>query len=129
MQPVLVVVKSADVANETTACAKSLRRSRNPAIKRDNVHMNAILSKAEARAAYTIDQPCRRRMAAAQRLNLDPSGGASVVDTKINYGQQNHRLIELILSFVAYMKIPTLLTQLVTPPSIPTACSHDKLAA
>jgi len=91
--------------------------------------MNAILSIAEARAAY--DQRCRRGMAATQRLNLDPSGGASMIDTEINYGHQNHRLKELILSFVQQMKVKvlTLLTQLVTPPSIPTACSHDKLAA
>jgi hypothetical protein len=92
IQPVLVVVKSADTAKEIILCAKSLRRSPDPAI-RDHVYINANLSKAEARAAY--DQRCRRRLAArpTQQLNLDSADTASNINSDPKVSNTNQRVI------------------------------------
>lgn len=90
IQPVLAVVKSSDIAREIITCAKSLRRSPDPAI-RDNVYINANLSKEEARANY--DQRCRRRMASTQQLNLDHTDSASNAIGTANVGNLHHRVI------------------------------------
>jgi hypothetical protein len=90
IQPVLAVLKSSDTAREIITCAKSLRRSPDPAI-RDLVYIIANLSREEARAAY--DQRCRRRMVSTQQLNSDPTDSASNTLKGANVGNQHHRVI------------------------------------
>lgn len=58
VQPLLVVLPSADVAARVLSLAKTFRNSINTKV-RDSVYINANLTKAEARAAYELR--CRRR--------------------------------------------------------------------
>ena len=62
----LVVCKSADCVADVLACAKLLRNSADPEIKR-MVFINPNLTKAEARAAYELR--CERRLLAQRRAS------------------------------------------------------------
>jgi len=62
----LVVCKSADCVADVLACAKLLRNSADPEIKRI-VFINPNLTKAEARAAYELR--CERRLLAQRRAS------------------------------------------------------------
>jgi hypothetical protein len=64
IQPILVKLKSADQAKTIISSARRLRQSTVPLI-RDNVFINANLTKAEALAAYQIR--CRNRDSALRR--------------------------------------------------------------
>ena len=64
IQPILVKLKSADQAKTIISSARRLRQSTVPLI-RDNVFINANLTKAEALAAYQIR--CRHRDSALRR--------------------------------------------------------------
>ena len=69
-------------------CAKSLRRSSNPTI-RDNVFINANLSKAETREAYELR--CNRRLAAKQRQSQE--GVEIVINSVSNQSLYKDRVI------------------------------------
>lgn len=64
IQPLLVVLKSADQATRVLSFAKLLRQSTNEYTRR-NVFISANLTKAEARAAY--EMRCERRRTAERR--------------------------------------------------------------
>ena len=68
VQPVLVQLNNSDSAKHIVSQAKRLRQSSNLST-RNNVYINANLTKAEAMAAYAMR--CNRRQAA----NIHPNGG------------------------------------------------------
>jgi len=65
-RPTLVVCKSANCVADVLACAKLLRNSADPEIKR-MMFINPNLTKAEARAAYELR--CQRRLLAQRRAS------------------------------------------------------------
>jgi len=65
-RPILVVCKSADRVADVLACAKLLRNSADPEIKR-MVCINPNLTKVEAKAAYELR--CQRRLSAQRRAS------------------------------------------------------------
>ena len=65
-RPILVVCKSANCVADVLACAKLLRNSADPEIKR-MVFINPNLTKAEAIAAYELR--CQRRLLAQRRAS------------------------------------------------------------
>lgn len=83
-QPILVSLSSAEHASQLLSSAKKLRRSANALIK-DNVYINAHLTKGQAAAAYQLR--CQKRQTRAQRVGLQSatascatSDGSSATD-------------------------------------------------
>jgi len=64
IQPLLVVMRSADQADQILTNAKKLRKSTNTKIK-DNVYINCHMTAAQSRAAYELR--CQRRDSAARK--------------------------------------------------------------
>ena len=78
-RPILVVCKSADCVADVLACAKLLRNSADPEIKR-MVFINPNLTKAEARAAYELR--CQRRLSAQRRASQRHVGNRDVLSNQ-----------------------------------------------
>jgi len=69
-QPLLVVLRSADQADQIMARARNLRKSKHDVVQQ-NVFINRHMTAAEARAAY--DMRCQRRLAAERRNQKEGS--------------------------------------------------------
>ena len=86
-RPILVVCKSADCVADVLACAKLLRNSVDPEVKR-MVYINPNLTKAEARAAYELRR--ERRLSAQRRASQRHASNRDV----LNQGASNGSFIE-----------------------------------
>jgi len=81
-RPILVVCKSVDCVADVLACAKLLRNSVDPEVKR-MVYINPNLTKAEARAAYELR--CQRRLSVQRRASQQHVSNRDV----LNQGASN----------------------------------------
>jgi hypothetical protein len=82
VQPLLVCMKDADQAQTLINSAKSLRASADP-IVRQQVYINAYLTKAEAEAAYYV-RVQRRQAKQSRKSRGDDDANRNTTSTLIN---------------------------------------------